>query len=918
MQLTRRVFKFSRKIITCLVALVMFFSMLGLGGGGTAWAAEPATSLQVNILHPDGSITPVYDYTYEELEALETTNYYATIDALPIGVGTKAKGVEIHTLINDAKKYNSDIEWKAGQKLVLYVTDNPAGSYQGNNYYTYDFLDGQNRYYFPKLVETYDPWDGGREDIDLDDAVLVAPMLASSSYQARWATDADLKSTEDPVEMDGTESFRFCMGLTQAEVRDESFSSTNKFAKYVYRVDVGPVNGAKLTAAKTGNEVGQQIEIGITSVPSGWNNAITRVKVDENVLDPEEYEITDGKLSIIPGVFTKAGTYAITLEAEGFMNSTVKQAITSNVSTFTVTFSSGENGSLAATVDNVNINSEDAVDAGKTVIFTAMPGEGYQVKQWAVDSEEVVDNKTNTLTLENLASAKTVTVEFETVPVTARTITVDEGITGGSITVEPESCSEGDTVIVTITPDEGKQLVEGSLKYTADGGSTYTPITATEDGYSFVMPPADVTVTAQFKDSTSAVYSITKAPVPDPIWTVTIDRDVATAGETVTVTVADTACTSWATGLIVTGESGTEYEFITVTAATGDANNVNGSGTYSFVMPDEPVTVDFTADYTTLDVYIQYGAEGEESLVYAYTRAEMEALAAENDAPVYYAVYDRMPAVFMGKAVRYVTLEQLADAAAAFNSDLRFDGPDCSLKGAGIDGRTIALEGLSWEYLMGQTRKYYAGIGDQYLAEKNRTGEDREVPVVLAITGWAGRQTEVDDQPYDTLNTYRFFYGQTEAEYGNGEPPAGDEKDARCTANNYSKSVNKIVFVVPEAVQPPLYMLTPQEDKSYTIGKTDEGLSIMTVNPAVDGLKYFSVEVTPVVAHEGLETVVFVHYQGGLGGVQRSINATRADFDLELLEKAQAGFNVQAGDVVKVYIVDDLTNDVDHNPIVLQ
>jgi hypothetical protein len=925
MQLMRRVFKFSRKIITCLAALVMFISVLGLGGAGTAWAksddSDAAEILIVNILNPDGTTTLVHEYSYDDLEAMEKTNYYATIDALPIGVGTKAKGVEIHTLIDDAaEKYNSEIEWKSGQKLVMYVTDYPTVAYQGSNYYTYDFLYGQERYYFPNLVATYNP-EYSREEIDLDDPVSVAPMLASSSYQARWATDEDLQG--EAVEMSDAESFRFCMGLTEAEVRDENFSSTNKFARWVYRVDVGPVNGARLTAAKTGNEVGQPLEITIAGVPTGWNDAVTQVKVDEIVLESGQYTITAEKLTINPGVFTADGTYTITVEADGFMNSTVDQAITASVNTFTVTFSPGENGSLAATVDNVNISSGGEVEAGKTVLFTATPNNGYRVKQWMVDDEVAVDHKTNTLTIENLASAKSVTVKFEAIPASFYSVTVDAGISGGTITVEPVSGSAGDTVIVTVTPDEGKQLVAGSLKYTADGGSTYTPITAAEDEYSFVMPAKDVTVSAQFENSISAVYSITKAPVPDLIWTVTVtigqtEQDEAAKGETVTVTVTDTACTSWATGLIVAGESGTEYEFTTVTAATGDADGVNGPGIYSFVMPGEPVTVDFTADYTTLDVYIQYGAEGEESLVHAYTRAEMEALAAVNTESIHYAVYDRRPAVFMGKAVRYVTLEQLADDAVTYNSALRFDGPDCSLKGASMDGWTMGLDGLSWDYLMGQFRKYYAGIGDQYLAEENRTGKDREVPAVLAITGWAGRQEQVDGQPYDTLNTYRFFYGQTEAEYGSGELPAGDEMNARCTASNYSKSLNKIIFVVPEAVPQPAYTLTPQEDESYAIGKTDDGSSIMTVNPAVDGLKYFSVEVTPVVAHEGLETVVFVHYQGGLDGVQRSINATRADFDLASLDKAQAGFNVSPGDVVKVFIVDALTNAVDSNPIVLQ
>jgi hypothetical protein len=59
--------------------------------------------------------------------------------------------------------------------------------------------------------------------------------------------------------------------------------------------------------------------------------------------------------------------------------------------------------------------------------------------------------------------------------------------------------------------------------------------------------------------------------------------------------------------------------------------------------------------------------------------------------------------------------------------------------------------------------------------------------------------------------------------------------------------------------------------------------------------------------------VVFIHLRDN---IQLSINATKADFDVVNFTKA--GFNVQAGDIIKTYVVDDLTNDIDFNPTVLQ
>ncbi|MGS0763669.1 InlB B-repeat-containing protein [Syntrophomonas curvata] len=1320
-----------RKLMACLVALIMLFSGMGLGSPGSAWAktdeSQPAQSLIVNILNPDGTTTPVHEYVYSELEPLEETEYYATIDAMPTGVGTKAKGVKIGGLITDAQKYNPDIKWESGRKLVFYVTDAPGYPYQGNNYYTYNFLYGQERYYFPNLVETYDP-EYGREAIDLTGSVPVEPMLASSSYQERGATDAILKNEASPVAMEGRESFRFCMGITEAEARDENFSSTNKFGRWIYRMDVGPVNGPKLKADTTGNEVGQPIEITFTD-NSAWRAAINSVKVNDSALTGEQYAVAAGKITINPGVFAGAGEYTVTVEASGFMNSTVKQAITQSTSTCTVAFSAGENGSLTAAVDNVAINSGDAVEAGKTVVFTATPAEGYQVKQWTVAGQAVAGNKTNTLNIENLAADTTVTVEFEAVPAATYTVTVDNTISGGSVAVNPVQGSTGTAITVTVTPDSGKRLVADSLKYTADNGSTYSPITATEEVYSFTLPAANVTVTARFENigsgasvwdgsvdvswynptdtvfyidtpaklaglaaivnghvdasvtpdkiigtftpsanywtgiddfggktvcltadldmggvydsasgtwsgpnytpvggqwptdvndpgtalSTSfngtldgqghivkniycnrycsadykasqsigligrlgchdsdapsmwadnptvrnvavtgyiygrrsiggivgkigktnkggiiencanfatvrntdskgiggivgagwnggyikncynagsisstyncpsggisgsneiniyncfnvgtvaaksdsfamgigsnnggdqtvsncywltgsapgggyyqggsnisvtevtaeqmksaeflaglngpgcafvadttpninsgypvlawqnpgaapatyavnfsvtggngtiaatvngvaicsgdaivagkdvvftatpaegyqvkqwtaagqavadnktntlnvenlaanttvtvefeavpaatysvtvdnsisdgsvavepaqgnegttvivavtpdagkrmvtgslkyttdggvsyteitategvygfalpaanvivtakfenipaATYSITKAEVPDGIWTVSPDKTLAAAGETVTVTVSDTTVTSWATGLIVTGDSGAAYDFTTVTAATGNASGKNGAGVYSFVMPSEPVTISFTADYTPLDIYIQVGA-GEENLVHSYTRAEMLGLAEENTEDVYYSFWDNYPAPCVGKAIQYVTIAQLVEDAQKYNSALRYNNSDCVMRGLSLDGWTLDL---TWDYLMGTDRKYYAALGDQYLAEENRTGIDRGAIPVLAITGWAGRRAQVDNQFYDTLNAYRFFYGQSEPEYGNGVLPTKDERDARCTANNTAKWVNKLVFAVPEA-----------------------------------------------------------------------------------------------------------------------
>lgn len=136
------------------------------------------------------------------------------------------------------------------------------------------------------------------------------------------------------------------------------------------------------------------------------------------------------------------------------------------------------------------------------------------------------------------------------------------------------------------------------------------------------------------------------------------------------------------------------------------------------------------------------------------------------------------------------------------------------------------------------------------------------------------------------------------------------------TAGDYSVVVKAAGYADTGVIQPitqAVYTVAPVVSAAYRIDATPDGISTMTVNSGITGLKYFGAQITPVREHEGQEAVVFTHQRSG---AQLSVNVTKADFDL--LNAAQAGFNVQAGDIVKVYMVDDLTNALDCNPIILQ
>ena len=61
---------------------------------------------------------------------------------------------------------------------------------------------------------------------------------------------------------------------------------------------------------------------------------------------------------------------------------------------------------------------------------------------------------------------------------------------GGALEVNPQKASMGEPVVITVVPDEGKRLVQGSIRI--NGEAT--------DFLTFVMPEGKVTITAEFED----------------------------------------------------------------------------------------------------------------------------------------------------------------------------------------------------------------------------------------------------------------------------------------------------------------------------------------------------------------------------------------------------------------------------------
>ena len=129
----------------------------------------------------------------------------------------------------------------------------------------------------------------------------------------------------------------------------------------------------------------------------------------------------------------------------------------------------------------------------------------------------------------------------------AHTVTIGV-LTGGTITANPAAAHAGTVIALTVTPDAGKQLKAGTLKYdeTVISGTTFT------------MPEKDVTITAEFEDIPVTLDSITITSEPT--------KKTYTVGETLDLS-----------GLVITAN----YSNNTHTAITGYTTTPADSSTLS-------------------------------------------------------------------------------------------------------------------------------------------------------------------------------------------------------------------------------------------------------------------------------------------------------------------------------------------------
>ncbi len=408
----------------------------------------------------------------------------------------------------------------------------------------------------------------------------------------------------------------------QEAAQDEAAAqATTEKAKTVYTFTM-PDGNVTINVAKNAKTYEVKVADGVTNgkleitdpkadldkVTAGTTITVVATPKDGYTLTADGVVVTYGDnqtLKATPDT-EKANTYTFAMPAG---DATVSAAF-EEVKKYNVT--------VAGTVENGTVGVEPKTAAAKDVVtVTVTPNTNFKYTDGSlkatytdggtkkeINDFKAVDGKENTYTFEMPAADVTVSAAFEAVEVKTYSVTTNSSDHGKVEADKITDVEAGDTVTLTVTPDDNAytlaQLAENGLVI-KNSENTDVPYTTVEEGktYTFEMPAADVTVTAQF---TVVKYGI----------------EVETEGEG-TITFTDDGETRFAAGTTVTATfmpHGTTCELTDAMYYVGNTGEnitntvLEKNHTYTFTMPANHVK--FVATFTAVGGEETQALEAEE------------------------------------------------------------------------------------------------------------------------------------------------------------------------------------------------------------------------------------------------------------------------------------------------------------------
>ncbi|MCL2154434.1 MAG: hypothetical protein FWH53_02085 [Leptospirales bacterium] len=142
---------------------------------------------------------------------------------------------------------------------------------------------------------------------------------------------------------------------------------------------------------------------------------------------------------------------------------------------------------------------------GDEIYVYVIPDQGYKLKSLKYNGTAITNEINPQLFTFTLGKVSvTISGEFEKLATNVYTVTIGK-VSNGAIIAEPTFGQAGESIVLTVTPDNGYILKEGSLTYTPAGG-TAQKVTELGGTYTFDMPTQNVTVTCVFDEIQGATW----------------------------------------------------------------------------------------------------------------------------------------------------------------------------------------------------------------------------------------------------------------------------------------------------------------------------------------------------------------------------------------------------------------------------
>ena len=348
-----------------------------------------------------------------------------------------------------------------------------------------------------------------------------------------------------------------------------------------------------LTVEKEGTDI-------VTVTAKNGNTDVALTEVQEAAQDEAAAQATTEKAKTV---------YTFTMP-----DGDVTISVTKAAKTYAVKVADANKDTLKITSPEADL---DKVAEGTSVTVVATPKDGYTLTADGVvvtygDNQTLKatpdTEKANTYTFAMPAGDATVSAAFEEVK--KYNVTVAGTVENGTVGVEPKTAAAKDVVTVTVTPNTNFKYTDGSLKATyTDGGTKkeindFKAVDGKENTYTFEMPAADVTVSAEFEEIATETYTVTVTKDGDGKVTVneqeTEKLEGLKSGDTVTLKINP----------IDTDTLLTELAGVTVTSGKVDVSTTKvDENTYTFKIPDGDVNV--SVKFTTVEYGIEVKMLGE-------------------------------------------------------------------------------------------------------------------------------------------------------------------------------------------------------------------------------------------------------------------------------------------------------------------